>query len=431
VIRIIESKDAGRLLTRKAARMAEAEAVVAPILAAVRKRGDAALMEYARKFDGLARKSVRVPERELLAARQQLAPEFVRAVAASAEGVRAFAHRQMPAEWMRAMKPGLRLGQIVRPLDCVAAYIPSGRYPLASTLVMTVVPAQVAGVPRISVASPRPVTEVFGTAALLGVADVFEMGGAQAIAAFAFGTRTVPKADRIVGPGNIYVAAAKKLLAGEVGIDFVAGPTEILIIAQEGDPRRLAADMLAQAEHDVDASAVLLTTSKRLAAAVAREVERQMEHLPTAAVAGKAIARNSAIVVTKSLDEAVDLANRFAPEHLSIPDESLLGRIQNAGSVFIGPFSPEAAGDYASGPNHVLPTGGAARQRGGLSAADFVKVISVQQLNQAALKRLAPAITTLARAEGLEAHARSVEVRLDGAPVGRRKRLPHQRGEQV
>jgi histidinol dehydrogenase len=431
VIRIIESKDAGRLLTRKAARMAEAEAVVAPILAAVRKRGDAALMEYARKFDGLARKSVRVPERELLAARQQLAPEFVRAVAASAEGVRAFAHRQMPAEWMRAMKPGLRLGQIVRPLDSVAAYIPSGRYPLVSTLVMTVVPAQVAGVPRISVASPRPVTEVFGTAALLGVADVFEMGGAQAIAAFAFGTRTVPRADRIVGPGNIYVAAAKKLLAGEVGIDFVAGPTEILIIAQEGDPRRLAADMLAQAEHDVDASAVLLTTSKRLAAAVAREVERQMEHLPTAAVAGKAIARNSAIVVTKSLDEAVDLANRFAPEHLSIPDESLLGRIQNAGSVFIGPFSPEAAGDYASGPNHVLPTGGAARQRGGLSAADFVKVISVQQLNQAALKRLAPAITTLARAEGLEAHARSVEVRLDGAPVGRRKRLPHQRGEQV
>jgi histidinol dehydrogenase len=429
VIRILESKDAGRLLSRKAARMAEAEAVVAPILAAVRKRGDAALMEYARKFDGLARKSVRVPERELLAARQQLAPEFVRAVAASAEGVRAFAHRQMPAEWMRAMKPGLRLGQIVRPLDSVAAYIPSGRYPLVSTLVMTVVPAQVAGVPRISVASPRPVTEVFGTAALLGVTDVFEMGGAQAIAAFAFGTRTVPKADRIVGPGNIYVAAAKKLLAGEVGIDFVAGPTEILIIAQEGDPRRLAADMLAQAEHDVDASAVLLTTSKRLAAAVAREIERQMDDLPTAAVAGKAIARNSAIIVTKSLDEAVDLANRFAPEHLSIPEESLLGRIQNAGSVFIGPFSPEAAGDYASGPNHVLPTGGAARQRGGLSAADFVKVISVQQLNQAALKRLAPAITTLARAEGLEAHARSVEVRLDGAPVGRRKRLHHQHKE--
>ena len=412
MIRILASKEAGRLLTRKAARMAEAEAVVAPILAAVRKRGDAALMEYARKFDGLARKSVRVPVRELLAARRKLSPEFVRAVALAAENVRAFARRQMPAEWMRAMRPGMRLGQIVRPLDGVAAYIPSGRYPLPSTIVMTVVPAQVAGVPRICLASPRPVMEVFGAAALLGVVNVFEMGGAQAIAAFAFGTRTVPKADRIVGPGNIYVAAAKKLLAGEVGIDFVAGPTEILIIAEEGDPRHLAADMLAQAEHDVDASAVLLTTSKRLAAAVAREIERRMADLPTALVAGTAIAKNSAIILVSSLDEAVEMANRFAPEHLSIPDESLLGRVRNAGSVFIGPFSPEAAGDYASGPNHVLPTGGAARQRGGLSATDFLKVISVQQLNQAALKRLAPAITTLARAEGLEAHARSVEARI-------------------
>jgi histidinol dehydrogenase len=339
----------------------------------------------------------------------------------------------MPREWTVEEQSGMRLGQIVRPLDTVAAYIPSGRYPLPSTILMTVVPAQVAGVPNICVASPKPVAEVFGTAALLGVTNVFEMGGAQAIAAFAFGTRTVPRADRIVGPGNIYVAAAKKLLAGEVGIDFVAGPTEILIVAQEGDPRHLAADMLAQAEHDVDASAILLTTSKRLAAAVAREIERQIENLPTAAVAGKAIARNSAIIVTRSLDEAVDMANRFAPEHLSIPDDSLLERIQHAGSVFIGPFSPEAAGDYASGPNHVLPTGGAARQRGGLSVTDFLKVISVQQLDQAALKRLAPAITTLARAEGLEAHARSVEVRLGSAPiaVGRRKRLPHKPGGQV
>jgi len=398
--------------------MAEAEAAVAPILADVRKRGDAALLEYARKFDRLARKSVRVPERELAAARAGLAPEFRRAVEASAKGVRAFAQKQMPAEWTRAFQPGMRLGQIVRPLESVAAYIPSGRYPLPSTIVMTVVPAQVAGVRRIAVASPRPVAEVFGTAALLGATDVFEMGGAQAIAAFAYGTRTVPKADRIVGPGNIYVAAAKKLLAGEVGIDFVAGPTEILIIAAEGDPRHLAADMLAQAEHDVDASSVLLTTSKRLALAVAREVERQLETLPTAPVAAKAIARNSAILVTQSLAEAVDLANRFAPEHLSIPDESLLPGIEHAGSVFVGPFSPEAAGDYASGPNHVLPTGGAARQRGGLSVTDYVKVISVQQLDRKALARLAPAITTLARAEGLEAHARSVETRLGGGPGG-------------
>lgn len=307
---------------------------------------------------------------------------------------------------------GIELGQIVRPLDTVAAYIPAGRYPLPSTILMTIVPAQVAGVPNLCVASPRAVGEVFGTAALLSVGSVFQMGGAQAIAAFAFGTRTVPRADRIVGPGNIYVAAAKKLLAGEVGIDFVAGPTEILIIAAEGDPRHIAADMLAQAEHDVEASAVLLTPSKRLAAAVAKEVDRQLAILPTAPVAASSIARNSAAVVVGSLDEAVEISNRFAPEHLSIPDEGLLGKVRHAGSVFIGPFSPEAAGDYASGPNHVLPTSGAARQRGGLAVTDFLKVISTQSLSEAGLRKLAPAITTLARAEGLEAHARSVEVRM-------------------
>jgi len=414
VIRILTSKEAGRLLTRKAARMAEAEAAVAPILAAVRKRGDAALKEYARRFDGLKRAGVRVPAKELAAARRRLEPEFVSAVAEAAASVRAFAQRQMPVEWLREFKPGLKLGQIVRPLDTVAAYIPSGRYPLPSTVIMTVVPAQVAGVPRILVASPKQSDAVFGTASLLGVDDVFEMGGAQAIAAFAFGTATVPKADRIVGPGSIYVAAAKKLLAGAVGIDFVAGPTEILIIASEGDPRALAADMLAQAEHDVDASAILLTTSKRFAASVAAEVRRQLEALPTAPVAAQSIAKNSAIVVTRSLDEALELSNQFAPEHLSIPNESLLPKVRHAGSVFVGPFSPEAAGDYASGPNHVLPTSGAARIRGGLSVTDFVKIISVQQLNQTALKRLARTVTTLARTEGLEAHARSVEARLDG-----------------
>jgi histidinol dehydrogenase len=299
----------------------------------------------------------------------------------------------------------------VRPLDTVAAYIPSGRYPLPSTIVMTVVPAQVAGVPKICIASPKPPREVLGTAEMLGVDRVFQIGGAQAIAAFAFGTETVPRADRIVGPGNIYVAAAKKLLAGEVGIDFVAGPTEILMVAEKGDPRHLAADMLAQAEHDVDASAVLLTTSRALAEAVAAEVERQLAVLPTAPVAREAIERNSAAVVVASLDEAMDLANRFAPEHLSIPDASLLAKVKHAGSVFVGPFSPEAAGDYASGPNHVLPTSGAARIRGGLSVMDYVKIISVQELSKEALCALTPAITSLARAEGLEAHARSVEVR--------------------
>jgi histidinol dehydrogenase len=411
MIRILESKQAGKLLARKAARFQEAETTVRPILDDVRKRGDRALVEYARKFDGLSRRSVAVPPKELESSAARLAPSFRAAVRTASRNIRAFSSMQLPQGGMREVAPGLRLGQIVRPLDTVAAYIPGGRYPLPSTLMMTVIPAQVAGVPEICVASPRPVDEVFGTAHILGATRVFDLGGAQAIAAFAYGTRTVPKADRIVGPGNIYVAAAKKLLAGEVGIDFIAGPTEILILAEDGNPAWIAADMLAQAEHDTDASAILLTRSKRLAAAVAKEIERQLETLPTAAIARKAIDRNSAILIVGSLDDGISMANRFAPEHISIPDRRLLGAIRHAGSVFIGAHSPEAAGDYASGPNHVLPTSGAARQRGGLSAADFVKVISVQELSPAALAKLQPAITTLARAEGLEAHARSVEVR--------------------
>ncbi len=414
MIRILEAKQVGRLFARRAARLGDAEKVVRPILEAVRKRGDRALIEYARRFDGLDRASVRVPSKELAAAARGLSADFRKAIEIASANIRAFASLQAPAPYSREIAPGLRLGQIVRPLDSVAAYIPAGRYPLPSTLMMTVIPAQVAGVLEISVASPRAAPEVFGTAHLLGVANVFQMGGAQAIAAFAFGTDTVPKADRIVGPGNIYVAAAKKLLAGEVGIDFVAGPTEILMIAANGDPRFLAADMLAQAEHDVDACAILLTTSKRLASAVALQIEEQLRTLPTAPVARKAIARNSAIVLTRSLAEAVEISNRFAPEHLSIAEESLLEKVTHAGSVFVGAYSPEAAGDYASGPNHVLPTNGVARLRGGLSAADYVKVVSVQHLDVNALRSLAPAITTLARAEGLEAHARSIEVRVNG-----------------
>lgn len=408
-MRILESRQADELLARRGARMAEAEAVVRPILDAVRERGDAAVLEYSRKFDGSVTQAHGLPTSGAAA---QLSPDFRRAVELAAANVRSYAELQMPREWSHEVRPGVKLGQIVRPLDTIAAYVPSGRYPLPSTVVMTVVPAQVAGVPNICIASPKPPREVLGTAEILGIGRVFRIGGAQAIAAFAYGTETIPRADRIVGPGNIYVAAAKKLLAGEVGIDFVAGPTEILIIAEDGDPRHLAADMLAQAEHDVDASAVLLTTSRSLAEAVAAEVERQLAVLPTAAVAREAIERNSAAVIVGSLDQALDLSNRFAPEHLSIPDTSMLPKVNNAGSVFVGPFSPEAAGDYVSGPNHVLPTSGAARVRGGLSVMDYLKIISVQELSSGALGALAPAITTLARAEGLEAHARSVEARL-------------------
>ncbi len=416
MLSIFSSKDQAdvkRLFARRAVRLSRAEAVVEPILEGVRRRGDRALVGYARRFDGLEAGSVRVPAERLEAAREALSAPFERALDVASRQIRRFAERQMPKSWSKSFGRGVTLGQIVRPLDSIAAYVPGGRYPLPSTLMMTVIPAQTAGVKTISVASPGPTVETLGTAGRLGVDNFFHMGGAQAVAAFAFGTETVPRADRIVGPGNIYVAAAKKLLAGEVGIDFVAGPTEIVVIAADGEPRHIAADMLAQAEHDVDAAAILLTTSKRLARKVQAEIARQLETLSTRKVAAKAVARNSAVVVTRSLDEAVEISNRFAPEHLALYDETLLDKVENAGSIFLGPWSPEAAGDYASGPNHVLPTGGAAALRGGLSVFDYVKLIAVQKLEPEGLRRLAPAIVTLARAEGLEAHARSIEARLD------------------
>ena len=413
MLRILELSQADELITRKALRLAEAERIVAPIIEDIRKRGDDALFEYARKFDSLPTDDVRVHPPEFAVAQTRLSRGFAPAMAAAAENIREYALMQMPRETSVDMPDGRRLGQVVRPLESMGAYIPAGRYPLPSTLLMTVIPAQVAGVKTICVASPHPSAEILAACQHLGVTEhVFRMGGAQAIAAMALGTATVPKVDRIVGPGNIYVSAAKKLLAGEVGIDFVAGPTEIVIIADEGDPSHIAADMLAQAEHDTDASAILLTTSRRLAELVALEVTRQLETLSTSVVAREAIRKNSAVIIVPSREAAAEASNRLAPEHLAIHDASILPLIQHAGSVFIGPSSPEAAGDYASGPNHVLPTAGAARIRGGLSTADFVKVISIQELTPDGLRKLAPTVTTLARAEGLEAHARSVEVRL-------------------
>ncbi len=407
MLRIINSSQSEELIARKSVRFSEAEATVAPILENVRRRGDAALLEYARKFDAFEGDSFLVAP-----SKPKVTAEFTRALEVASANIREYAQMQLPRESSTELPGGRRLGNIVRPLDSMGAYIPAGRYPLPSTLLMTVIPAQVAGVKNICVACPHPSLEILAAFEFCGTGRMFRLGGAQAIAAFAFGTETVPKVDRIVGPGNIYVAAAKKLLAGEVGIDFVAGPTEIVIIAADGDPKHIAADMLAQAEHDTEASSILLTTSRTLAERVSLEVSHQLEMLPTAPVACEAIKNNSAIVLVRSLEEAVEISNRIAPEHLAIPDASLLAGIVNAGSVFIGPNSPEAAGDYASGPNHVLPTSGSARIRGGLSSADFVKVISIQELTHDALRALAPAVTTLARAEGLEAHARSVEVRL-------------------
>jgi histidinol dehydrogenase len=391
--------------------LSQYEDTVRPIVAEVRREGDAALVRYARKLDGLGEKPLRAGEDEIADAGRRMSPRVRQAAETAARNIRQFGEAQLPREHFAEFSPGRKLGWIVRPLSGVACYVPSGRYPLPSTLLMTVVLAQTAGVERICVMSPKPSLEILGCADMLGIKEIYRVGGAHAIAALAYGTETIAPVERIVGPGNAYVAAAKKLVAGDVGIDFVAGPTEILILAEKGDARMIAADMLAQAEHDTTASAVLVTSSEQLAKEVSEEIERQLSSLPMAAIARQSIDSVAAIYLVPDMDIGVEICNRLAPEHLSLHNAALLRKIHNAGAIFLGPGSPEAAGDYAAGPSHVLPTNGAARLRGGLSSADFVKMIAVQELAPKALEALAPTITTLARAEGLEAHARSIEVR--------------------
>lgn len=407
MIQILDEGQASRLFSRSVDRMQSAISIVAPIIADVRAEGDVAVRKYAEKLDGFAADSFYV------ATGGELDSELGAAVDTAIANVRLFAEQQLVKSWTKTIGDR-ELGQMVRPLDRVGAYVPSGRYPLLSTLIMAVVPAQVAGVADITIACPRPTEQMLALAARLGFKRVLSVGGAQAIAAMAYGTESIGAVQRIVGPGNAYVAAAKKLVSADVAIDFVAGPSEIVIVANDGNPQWIAADMLAQSEHDVDARAVLLTTSTKLANAVQHEVGVQLASLSTADVAGESIRTNGAIVICKSEESAFRLVNLFAPEHLSLYDPSQLDRVHNAGSVFIGEYSTEAAGDYASGPNHILPTAGHATVRGGLSVNDFVKVITTQQLSKQAIDALGATVTTLARAEGLEAHARSVEMRLNG-----------------
>jgi histidinol dehydrogenase len=408
MIRIISEEEALTLLGRSVDRVGEAMGISAPIVADVRLRGDEALKEYRQRFDLVA-----IDEPLYLGAVGELEADLQQAVEQARRNIRSFAEKQLVTPWMSEFSDGRSLGQVVRPINSVGVYVPAGRYPLISTLIMAVIPAQVAGVPNIVVACPNPSREILAVAKLLGVKQILHAGGAQAIAAMAYGTESVKPVQRIVGPGNAYVAAAKKLVSQDVAIDFVAGPSEILIVASQGNARWIAADMLAQAEHDVDARAILLTTDKEFALRVQAEIEIQLSSLSTAKIAQRAIVENSVIVVCETTDSAFDLVNKVAPEHLSLEQKSDIERVNSAGSIFVGQYSTEAAGDYASGPNHILPTSGNAAVRGGLSVNDFVKVITVQELSKTALNELEPVVTALARAEGLEAHARSVETRND------------------
>ncbi len=414
VVKLTEAT-ARRLLAARRRQDRAAERVAARIVADVRRRGDVALRAWTRRLDGVALHpdSIWVQPQELRAARRAVSREFLHALEHAAHNIRRVAEQQKPRPWTLMVEAGVRVGQWVRPLDSVGCYVPGGRYSLVSTLLMTVIPAQVAGVKKILVVCPRSNMALLAAADRLGVRAVARVGGAQAIAALAYGTQTIPPVDKIVGPGNRYVTAAKRLVSADCAIDFLAGPTELLILARSGTPRFLAADLLAQAEHDPDAIAVLLTTSRRLAGAVERELARQLRALPRTNPARRSLSRNGHILVARNLEDAVRFANRFAPEHLSLPgaEPALLKRLHAAGSVFLGPWSAQPLGDYASGNNHVLPTGGWARARGGLSVGDFVKCLSVQRISRAGFRRLAPVAKVLARAENLAAHARAVEVR--------------------
>jgi histidinol dehydrogenase len=394
-------------LENRGSRFDEIEPAVRKIINDVRRNGDAALLKYAHQFDGLdPAEPVRVCESDMKEAWKQAPTQLQTALRKAAKNIRQFCEWQKPKAWTKS-RGGTSLGQMVRPLDSAGCYVPGGRFPLVSTLLMTVIPAQVAGVKSIRVVSPRPSREVLAAAGMLGVSDFFRIGGAQAIASLAYGTYTISRVDKIVGPGNSYVTAAKRLVAFDCSIDMLAGPTEVVIVSEKGKPAFIAADLIAQAEHDPETLAVLITTSRKLARAVANQLQPALrENI----IAQESLDARGAILIADSREQAFEWANRIAPEHITIEKKDL-SLVRNAGSVFIGDYSAQAAGDYGSGPNHVLPTAGAARFRGGLSVMDFVKLISVQELSSTGLRKLSPTIVRLAETEGLRAHAESIRVR--------------------
>ena len=396
---------------------------VAAIIRDVRTRGDAALIDYTARFDGLQLRAseLRVPEETLHRSALRIDSFVLESLREAIRNVRAFHEHQTEASWEIATAEGIRLGQRISPIARAGLYVPGGTAAYPSSVVMNVVPAQVAGVPRILVTTPpRTLAENPAVAAALvelNVTEVYAVGGAQAIAALAYGTETVPPVDKITGPGNKYVAAAKKLVFGAVGIDSIAGPSEVVIIADESARADfVAADLLAQAEHAEDASAILLTTSEDLARETAAEVKLQAASLPRRAIVEQSLARYGAILLVAGLDEACAIANELAPEHLELmtnDDEGVATQIREAGAIFFGAHTPEAVGDYLAGPNHVLPTGRAARFSSALGVYDFVKRTSLLRYSSEAIKRSAGRIAALATVEGLDAHARSALIRLE------------------
>ena len=408
------------ILNRDIRAEANVNAAVDAVLAEVRAKGDAALKAYTKRFDGVELEDLRVSEAEIESAWNSLDSEFIKTLELAAENIRHFHEQQVHRDFALTDKPGILMGQRYTPIEKVGICVPSAPAAFPSTILMNVIPAKIAGVKEIVVVTPpdkngKISAEALAAARIAGADKIFKIGGAQAVAALAYGTETVPKVDKVVGPGGIFVATAKRKVFGLVAIDMIAGPSEILVLADgKSDPVWVAADMLSQAEHDVLASAVLVTDSRELAEQVQKELEVQLAQLPRQEVARKSIDENGKIIVTDSLEKAAEAANLIAPEHLELCVEdpfALLPRVKNAGSIFLGRCTPEALGDYFAGPNHTLPTSGTARFSSPLSVDDFVKKSSFLYYTQDALAPVAERIADFARREGLEAHARSVLIR--------------------
>lgn len=381
----------------------------------VRRGGDRALLRLRARLDSIPSQSpLRIPEVEIRLAWESTPKPLRDAMTVAARNIRAFAQRQRPKDFDLKLSPGATTGQRVVPIVSAGCYVPSGRYPLPSTLLMTAIPAQIAGVERIVAVSPHPTRETLAAAALLGITEFWHVGGAHAIAALAYGTESLARVDKIFGPGNAWVTAAKKLVAFDCAIDMLAGPTEIVVTSETGDPEPIAADLVAQAEHDPDSVAIFITTRPDLAKQVIASVTKQCRGntIATAALTNRSLA-----IVTRSIEEARDLTNRIAPEHLTVDSAADLAWVRNAGSVFIGPWAAQPLGDYVSGPNHTLPTSGLARTRGGLSVLDFLKLITVQEYSEAGVRHLGPATVALAEAEGLGGHAAAIRRRLENSPL--------------
>ncbi len=427
IVRLWECSQAerGKLLKRSELDVSSIIPKAAKIVTDVRERGDETLLEYTRSLDGvrLDQKQLRVSEREIDAAYRQADVNTVKAIKRAAAAIEKFHRRQLPREWSMELQPGIRVGQLVRPLARVGIYIPGGLASYPSSALMAAIPARIAGVGQIIACTPpkkdgRVNGVVLVAADVAGIDAVFKVGGAQAIAAMAYGTTTIPKVDKIVGPGNVYVVAAKQVVAPNVDVDFAAGPSEVLIIADaSANSAYVAADMLAQAEHDPAAAAMLVTTSQELASKVCESIKEMLKGNPRSATVRRALEKYGRAIVTADLKQALEFANDYAPEHLELMvnrPRQVLKQVKNAGAIFIGPYSPVAAGDFAVGPNHILPTGGGAEKRSGLSVLDFLRLPTFQTLTKRGLKRVADTAERLAEAEGLPGHAQSIRKRLKG-----------------